>query len=420
MVRNISYKAAYNYYLAFFAAVMIVVPHFVAIAILPLVVFVIIGSVRKHLQFKLSPIGVLFLLLYLSYAIGTIYTNNTDIASKYLEYKLSFIIFPILFFFPFRKGGFSLQKLILGLIIGVTLIGIYGFYNSLGCYLDGGTSCFFTVIISPIHHPTYLVAFMMLAMGGSWMGYQKKWAGYKLSWIIPFTFFVLIYHILTQSLAGILFMLLIIASLILVFIFKKWGRIAGLVSCSLVPIVLYLIVNFVPYIEGEFNHAKWYADIYISNPSEFVSSRVSPMTGTEQRLVMWTVAAEEFSSNIMGAGTGNVDDVLGARLRALDKDTLADKQFNPHNQYLQTGVEIGIIGLLILISIILYGFYFAIKQRNWLLFILVANIAFNCLFESMLQRQSGIVFYTFWMCIFAVIEYKKPNETSDSNTILST
>ena len=420
MLNKISYKEAYNYYLAFFAAVMICIPHFVAVAILPLVVFVIIGSVRKELQFRLSPIGVLFLLFYLIYAIGTIYTNNSELASKYLEYKLSFIIFPILFFFPFRKGGFSLSKIMLGLIIGVILVGIYGFYNSINCYLSDGDSCFASVILSPVHHPTYLVTFMILALGGSWMGFQNKWKGYKLAWIIPFTFFVLTIHIMTYSLAGVLFLLLFISSVILFLIFKKWGRIATIISCLVVPIVLYLIVNFVPQIEGEWNHAKWYADVFVSNPSEFISSRQSPMTGSEQRLVMWSVSAEEFKSNIMGAGTGNVDDVLGARLRALDKDELAEKQLNPHNQFLQTGVEIGIIGLLVLISIIAYGFYFAIKKRNWLLLILVVNLAFNCLFESMLQRQSGIVFYTFWMCIFAVIEYKKLNETSDSNTILST
>jgi hypothetical protein len=33
----------------------------------------------------------------------------------------------------------------------------------------------------------------------------------------------------------------------------------------------------------------------------------------------------------------------------------------------------------------------------------VASLVVNSLFESMLQRQSGIVFYAFWMCLLTLI-----------------
>jgi hypothetical protein len=49
-----------------------------------------------------------------------------------------------------------------------------------------------------------------------------------------------------------------------------------------------------------------------------------------------------------------------------------------------------------------FGLYIARKHLNWLLLLLIANLMFNMLFESMLQRQSGIMFYTMGICLLAV------------------
>ena len=81
---------------------------------------------------------------------------------------------------------------------------------------------------------------------------------------------------------------------------------------------------------------------------------------------------------------------------------LADKELNPHNQFLQTGVEIGIIGLLLLVALIFVGTSIARTNRSGLLLLVISALAFNSLFESMLQRQSGIVFFTFWICLLMI------------------
>jgi O-antigen ligase len=76
-------------------------------------------------------------------------------------------------------------------------------------------------------------------------------------------------------------------------------------------------------------------------------------------------------------------------------NSIADENYNPHNQYLQVAVEIGILGLMLFLVLLGMIFSYAIKWKNSLLFLICGNLAFNCIFESMLQRQSGIVFYTF-------------------------
>ena len=83
---------------------------------------------------------------------------------------------------------------------------------------------------------------------------------------------------------------------------------------------------------------------------------------------------------------------------------------NPHNQFFQTTIEIGIFGILILLSIIGYGFYTAFKENDYLLMLIVGSLFFNSLFESMLQRHSGIVIYTFWICLLSILYLNKEKD----------
>ena len=65
-----------------------------------------------------------------------------------------------------------------------------------------------------------------------------------------------------------------------------------------------------------------------------------------------------------------------------------------------------IIGLLLFIILIGSLLKFAFINRNYLILILVTSLIFNSLFESMLQRHSGIVFYCFWITLI-ITQFKK-------------
>lgn len=83
---------------------------------------------------------------------------------------------------------------------------------------------------------------------------------------------------------------------------------------------------------------------------------------------------------------------------------MAERNFNPHNQFLQTGLEIGLLGLAVLLLLLVLVFVRAVRSGDLILTVLTASLVFNCLFESMLQRQSGIVFYTFWICFLIMLD----------------
>lgn len=419
MFKDWTYRDWMNNYLAFMVLISIVFPHFFGLSVVPYLVLIVLGFRRGKLAFKMNALGLLFILLYFIYAMGLIlgWREGQEVTS--LEYKLSFLLVPLLLAFRHKEGGFSLERIASGLLLGVCIVSIYGFFHALSCYLSKGTiDCFLTVSISPIHHPSYFMAFMIVSMFFAWLGWKRKWKYYSLWWILPFTFLGLVMHLLSLSLAGILFMLLAIIALSIYGIYKRFGRYVALGSLVILPLLGYLFVTKVPQVEGEWSSAKWYADVYMQDPEGFVRNTPYPASGSELRLILWTVAWQELKTHPFGVGTGNIDEALGRQLRHYGQVEMAKKRLNPHNQFLQTGVEIGWIGLGLLVGIMGFTVYLAFKNRSALLLLLVSCLAFHCLFESMLQRQSGIVFFTFWICVVAIIvaEERKVERLEDANS----
>lgn len=80
-----------------------------------------------------------------------------------------------------------------------------------------------------------------------------------------------------------------------------------------------------------------------------------------------------------------------------------NSECNAHNQFSDTIIAVGLIGLLLLISMFLSPIYLWIKNKNFdiVFFSLLIIIAFNSLFESVLERQMGIMFFVFfYMLLF--------------------
>ena len=83
------------------------------------------------------------------------------------------------------------------------------------------------------------------------------------------------------------------------------------------------------------------------------------------------------------------------------------KEYNFHNQYIQTIAELGLMGL-IAFSIV---FYFIVKnaletKSTWA-FLMVLLFATVFLTESYLVRQRGIIYFLFYYCLIIKYAYQK-------------
>lgn len=403
MENNPAFGKWYSAFLGLFVLILVIAPKLAALLFVVFIPLAIIGFRKHYFQFKWNLVPFLFVVVYVIYAFYCIYTRNEPLASKYLEYKLSFILFPVLFSIV-PKFKLNMELPVLGMLIGCLYLIGAGFIGSYFC--DCGTplglSCYFSSRFSAIHHPSYASVYYTVGLFLVWYAYHMRFKWMPI-WSALFLSFILVVALgMCLSLAGMLYFVLACAVTISVLIYYRWGKWTAWLYTIVSPLLLLAMIQFVPQLRSEWQGAKKYADEYVANPEAFIRTKKYPMSGSEVRLVMWSAAYAVFSDYPLGVGTGNVDEVLTNYLIKLDQRELAKQNYNPHNQYLQTGIEIGWFGLLVLCAPLLVSLFIARKTLNWLLLLLVSNLLFNMLFESMLQRQSGIMFYTFGICFLAV------------------
>ena len=124
--------------------------------------------------------------------------------------------------------------------------------------------------------------------------------------------------------------------------------------------------------------------------------------GLSLRMYKWRYAVETIEkSPLVGTGTGDAQDQLQLTYKKHDFKIAYDERYNAHNQFLQTFLEIGIGGLLLLCVGFFVPLYLAIKGRKWLYVVFILVFLISCLTESMLEANKGIVFYAFFNSLFA-------------------
>jgi len=84
------------------------------------------------------------------------------------------------------------------------------------------------------------------------------------------------------------------------------------------------------------------------------------------------------------------------------------RHYNAHNQYIDTFVALGLPGLLVLLALLLWPFIYAIKKGHYLLLSLVLILLVSLFFESMINRQAGVMFFAFFLpMIFGLRNQKR-------------
>ncbi len=376
-------------------------PKFAPISLVLAVVWILVAAIRKQLVFTPNYPVAGFILLYAAYAIGIIWTKDMELSRFYLENKLSFVILPILFGFS-KKSGFNLSIVLKGLILSVLIAFFWGIAKGIPCYLHYQSFpwCFMKSHLSSTVHPTYMAAGVQIAIVSVFLLLEKKELNKKVG--VSIIILLIAYIFLLMSLSGVLFFLLLSAIYILFKIAQRKSR--GFVVSIVIVLIAFLsgLFFFTPFLKKDLYEVEKNIQLFFSSQEQFVHHFPEEPSSSQVRLVLWLASIEEIQEHPMGVGTGNVDYYLGGNLKEKGLHELATHNYNPHNQFLHTWLEIGAIGFLILMYILVSGIRWGIKKKNILAIILFANLAFNCLFESMLQQQSGILFYPLLLMVIHI------------------
>ncbi len=344
----------------------------------------------------------LFAGIYLFYFLGLAYTNNFSNGLFDLEVKMSLFIFPVVLA-SIREDVLSIKiarKILFSFVYGVAasmfLCYAFAIYNYIQ---EGSIEVFYYSRLSFLIHPSYLSMYACFAIAVLlYFSWKKVIRGKRMQMlamfaVLAFEFFV----ILLSSKAGILSLLLIIGMYISYLVFSQ-KRIAkafisgGLLIASFVFLFLLFPSSATRF--AETREAIGQADIHAD---EIANS-------SSERIMIWWYVFEITNDNLLGGvGTGDVKDHLLAKYSEKQMMNALQLELNAHNQYLQTLIALGLFGLVVLLLNLILPALYSIEFKHYLYLIFILLIAFNFLFESMLETQAGVVFYAFFNAyLFAI------------------
>jgi O-antigen ligase len=332
-------------------------------------------------------------LFWLINVIGLLYANDMITGLMRTYNKLPFLVYPLVFFtldqtYFTKEKFYRLCKLFLCATTVMLLI-CWG-NATIQFLITSKTDCFYYIHLSKLFgHPSYCVLIICIAfcIALHFFNNAKK---YKRLWIILLLFYSISIYFF-QSRSGIMAYIVILILSLFFYLnnHKKEYKRIGILFLAILLISV-ILINFFPFRVGE--SARYY------NLQE--KCLAEKMLGA--RYNIWKISYNLAMKNkMLGIGTGYKNESYLS-----DKDAevidIHTSFINTHNQFLQTFLEHGILGLMVIVFLFFYSFYYAVKTKNYFLFMLLISTLINICFESMLERGKGIFTFNLFYCFFVI------------------
>jgi len=115
--------------------------------------------------------------------------------------------------------------------------------------------------------------------------------------------------------------------------------------------------------------------------------------------------------NFWGIGTGNYKLEYANAYDQINTRLDHEFRFHVHNQYLGYMVKFGIIGLILIISLVFYSIYHKRQFRNILMVTLLVVLMISSFGEAILETHVGLPFFLFFISLFL---WHSPNDLTHS------
>ncbi len=336
------------------------------------------------LKKNLYPFLITSALFWIS-CLGMIYTQDTEEGTKILTRNLPFFIFPLIFstvkinekpiLFLLKYFSFSVILASLFALGKASYLKI----NNLGDYFH-----FIKLEVLQDKHNTYFAMFCVAAIAYFLFNLKKK------TWWYAGCIIYLLGYIYLLSVRISIVALVVVAVIYLIsnrrsFPVKYFYL--TLMGCALIPVLFY----FSPSFQEKFN------------PYTPQGEAISDMGS---RKIHWQAALDQITGNnvLLGAGTGDGHTGLYENYKKFGFETGFLEKYNAHNQYIETVLYYGLMGLTLLIGMLFYAFRKNLILKNYLALTLIVVFSVFMLTESILQRQDGIVLCAFFISLFSMKE----------------
>jgi O-antigen ligase len=359
---------------------------------------------REKVKPVLSKLLLLFVSVYFFHLLGLLFADNSKEATFELQKKLSLFLFPMIFFYSPKFSSGEIKAILLCFVGSCAL-------TILSCFLvadfhfikTGDNSLFFYHNLSGIAgmHAVYLSMYLCFAVAILLFVFMDALPSFtpwkKLLYCSSLSLLVAGIVLLSSRMS----MIILVAGAILFIIFRfkeKIGLLRSFLGAAALGLLMISLVLISPKNRDRIRDA-------IKGNTETLDKNWG-WGGWASRGLMWDCAVQLIEAHpLTGVGTGDVQDALQQCYTDNKYVILTyyqDKiKYNAHNQFLQTAIGLGVPGLGILLLSMAGGLMHAVRRKKILYFVFIILFLVSCFTESMLERQSGVVFYSFFNSIFA-------------------
>ena len=362
------------------------------------------NSVASFLKTLLASPGFLFITYYLLLLAGMFWTENTTFGLAKLENKLSFLLLPILLLGTNSKiaSGDWKNTFLFALITTVVLYEMLAFFHSMNAPETSPFMYFreshFTLFMHRSYFACYLTIGVVLLLEK--VEHERRVLNVILLLLLS------VAAIQTFSKAGIIALTLVFS----LYAFVKLYKHSILMSFCVLGA---LILSFF-YVWKSDNLLSIRFKTMKAAMEEIEFSNNPSIESNASRLLMWNSSVEVIRENpIFGVGTGDYDDALASQNEKRNNAGVLKLRLNSHNQFLNTWIQLGFIGFVVLTLLFIIPFAGSV---NFYKSLILLTFLINFLFESFLETQAGIILF----CTFMLLLFTPKNRLESHTTEIRT
>lgn len=322
--------------------------------------------------------------------------QKIDVYWSSLMTKLSLLILPIIIVITSGYHKMNIGKTLffftIGCIISAAFCGLFSIFNY---YFLVNENAFKYASISVFHHPGYFTMYLNFSIALLYYNLLKPETDYHINrkWSVVIisllTFFILIASSRTGWVTNVLIQFFFISTLLV----KKKLNSKFFIYFLLLSIPFSTTIYFNNTIKSRFQ------EVIMNTTSSENSKKIRSSTSVRKKI--WKTSFELIKKKwLFGYGIGIGKKKLENQYEKEGFIYLHQKKYNTHNQYLQFFIDHGIVGLFILIFFTFGMIIISLRQKKYIYTLFLVIIIINFMTESVLETQSGVIFFAFFNTIF--------------------
>lgn len=368
----------------------------------------------KDLKFTKNTLLFLPIFYFILCVCSLFWTIDMSSSLKAIPKEVGLFIFPLLFLFIKNFSQKEIHRIMLYFSYSMAIYCIYLLLNSLIKYLDVHdiNVFFYHELVTLEVNAIYISVILAFAFLYLIVNHLKRWFDFASAILL----FILIVLLSSKN----IIIITVFLSILSFFLFKKRIQVKkltlfiGLASILCVPFASKIIERFkAEFVDVDNNIIMEDGVENISIKNAWIQedfSKNSYFTGTSIRVYQLRLLVEFIQETPVVFFSGMGINATQEKIRAKQQERGYLEYFgnlNFHNQFLQSHAELGILGLIILLSMLGSSFYIAIKNRDYNFFCFAVLMSSLCITESIFSRNRGVMIFILFYSLYHQLYIKK-------------